>query len=143
MNVDIILDRLQKVRKTAQNRWIACCPAHDDKSPSLGVTVFDNDNIGLHCFAGCSTDAIVSSIGLNMSDLFEGSIDKGQDFKLKKRRELLIKELEFENMVLAVARGTRKRGNKLSEDDIKRERQAFIKIKMIEAELKKMPHSDP
>jgi len=63
------LSRLQKVKKTGNNSWIACCSAHEDKSPSLSVSVGDDERILVHCFAGCGIDAIAGAIGFSVSDL--------------------------------------------------------------------------
>src|SRR5215510_1210346 len=52
------------------NSWQARCPAHDDKTPSLSIRQSDEGNICLRCFAGCSTQSIVTALGLEMSDLF-------------------------------------------------------------------------
>jgi hypothetical protein len=37
------------------------CPAHDDKHPSLTLTVQEN-RVLLHCFAGCSQDAVIGAL---------------------------------------------------------------------------------
>jgi putative DNA primase/helicase len=50
-------------------QYVAKCPAHDDGRPSLGVRAGDRA-ILLQCYAGCSPEAIVSAMGLQMSDLF-------------------------------------------------------------------------
>jgi hypothetical protein len=42
------------------NRWMARCPAHDDRSPSLSITERDG-RIFLHCFAGCAYADIVAA----------------------------------------------------------------------------------
>jgi CHC2 zinc finger len=49
--------------------WIACCPAHQDRSPSLSIKE-QNDRILLHCFAGCSVEAICVAVHFNIKDLF-------------------------------------------------------------------------
>lgn len=74
--IDELLSRLHKVRKTGQGKWTACCPAHNDKDPSLGVTETPDGTILLKCWTGCSAAAIVDSIGLNLSDLFPERTDK-------------------------------------------------------------------
>lgn len=54
---------------------MCCCPAHDDRTPSLSVTLGDHA-ILLHCFAGCTSDAVIAGlakIGITAHDLFEGS----------------------------------------------------------------------
>lgn len=67
--IDNLLSRLEGVRQTKPDSWIAKCPAHPDKSPSL--TVKDsNGTILVHCFSGCSALDIVHAVGLELSDLF-------------------------------------------------------------------------
>ncbi len=73
-NLDYLLNQLSKVKKISQDKYIAACPAHDDKSPSLAIRN-DNGKILLHCFAGCSSSEIVSAIGMNLSDLFPPTDD--------------------------------------------------------------------
>ena len=48
---------------------MACCPAHKDAKPSLSVAERDG-KILVHCQAGCTTEAVVSAMGLTMQDLF-------------------------------------------------------------------------
>lgn len=53
--------------------WKARCPAHDDRTPSLGIWVGDNGALIIRCFskqAGCTLPAILHAAGLTMSDLF-------------------------------------------------------------------------
>lgn len=66
--IDNLLSRLTKVKGRAGS-WTACCPAHEDKSPSLAVREQDG-KILLHCFGGCETSAIVAAVGMEMTDLF-------------------------------------------------------------------------
>lgn len=68
--IDDLLNRLEKVRRTGPDRWIACCSAHDDRSPSLAIRETDDGRILLHCFAGCPVDDVLAAVGLDMSALF-------------------------------------------------------------------------
>ena len=68
MTLDTILAKLEQV-KGKGNQYTALCPCHDDKQASLSITA-DNERIALHCFAGCTTENIVQSLSLTMSDLF-------------------------------------------------------------------------
>ena len=68
--VDELLSRLEKVKKTGQGKWVACCPAHNDKNPSLSVTETPDGTLLVKCWSGCSAAAIVDSVGLTLSDLF-------------------------------------------------------------------------
>jgi DNA primase len=53
------LGRLDGVRETHNGSWTARCPAHDDKNPSLSVSVSPDGKILAHCHAGCSFKDIV------------------------------------------------------------------------------------
>jgi hypothetical protein len=68
--IDDLLSRLEKVKKTGAGTWLACCPAHSDKSPSLSVRELADTRILLHCFAGCGVDAILDAAGLTFDALF-------------------------------------------------------------------------
>ncbi len=50
--------------------YAAKCPAHEDHNPSLSVTTGTDGRILLRCHAGCPTDAIISALGVRLSDLF-------------------------------------------------------------------------
>ena len=69
MTVEPILAKLCKVRREG-NGWKALCPAHADKNPSLSVRQVDGKAL-IHCHAGCSTEAILSALGIEARDLFE------------------------------------------------------------------------
>ena len=51
------------------NGWRAVCPAHDDNNPSLSIMEGQDGRTLLHCFAGCTVEAVVKAAGLTMSDL--------------------------------------------------------------------------
>jgi hypothetical protein len=70
-----ILDRLDGVKQPATGRWLACCPAHEDRSPSLSIRESDDGRVLLHCFAGCNTEDVVAALGLALTDLFEVSLE--------------------------------------------------------------------
>ena len=69
MSIDILLSRLEKVKPNGNGKYLACCPAHNDKSPSLGIKQDDNGKILIHCFSGCAAPDIVSAVGMQLSDL--------------------------------------------------------------------------
>lgn len=69
MRIEEILSRLEHVRKSASG-WTACCPAHEDKDPSLSVTEGDDGRILVNCFAGCSVENICAALNIRLSDLF-------------------------------------------------------------------------
>jgi putative DNA primase/helicase len=65
---DALAQRCEQPR-FQQDQWHACCPAHEDHTPSLTISA-GHDKVLLHCFAGCTPDAIVTALGLTMADLF-------------------------------------------------------------------------
>lgn len=69
MEVTDILSRLSKVRGNGPGKWMACCPAHEDRTPSLSVRDADG-RILLRCFGGCETGDVLAALGLSFSDLF-------------------------------------------------------------------------
>ena len=69
-SVDELLSILTNVKKKSEREWQASCPAHDDKKPSLSISLTEDRKILLHCHAGCPAENIVSAMGLKMQDLF-------------------------------------------------------------------------
>jgi len=51
--------------------WMAKCPAHDDRNPSLHVTRGDSHPVVLHCFAGCEPHEVLQQLGLRWEDVME------------------------------------------------------------------------
>jgi hypothetical protein len=70
MNVEAMLARLEKVKRTGAETWIACCPAHQDRTPSMTVRETGDGLILVHCFAGCGIDSILSAVGMEVGELF-------------------------------------------------------------------------
>jgi len=57
------------------SKGMARCPAHDDRTPSLGVTL-GRSAILFHCFAGCSQNEVLEALareGVAARQLFGGS----------------------------------------------------------------------
>ena len=67
-----LLNKLRGLKNHASgDGWQAFCPAHDDgKERALSISE-KNGRIVLKCFAGCSVEAVVQSVGMSMTDLFE------------------------------------------------------------------------
>jgi DNA primase len=118
MSIDLIIDRLDKVRGS-NGRFTARCPAHDDKDPSLSVSEAADGTVLLKCFAGCSADEIVGAIGLDLKDLFPASDFNPEQKKAHARRQnhAEIEEALFhELVVLEQIIATRVAGRKLVKD---------------------------
>lgn len=75
MSVEDLISRLSKVRRMGNDRWMACCPAHADKSPSLSIRELSDGRVLLHCWTGCSTEAVLDAVGLTFDDLFPEKLE--------------------------------------------------------------------
>jgi putative DNA primase/helicase len=73
MTADQLLDRFEKVRALRQDCWQACCPAHEDRTPSLSIMLKPNGDWLLHCHAGCAVEDVLEAIKLEKRDLFAES----------------------------------------------------------------------
>ncbi len=95
MNIDNFLSYFEKVKSVGQNRWIARCPVHNDKSPSLSIKLVE-DRILIHCFAGCTIEEITRAVGFTTKDLFLNSSSPGKKKVDKKIKiEKAIEELHY------------------------------------------------
>jgi len=68
--VEVLLGRLEGVRRAGAGSWMARCPAHPDRNPSLSIALRDG-RVLLHCFAGCPPEAVLGAVGLTWKDLRE------------------------------------------------------------------------
>ncbi len=126
MNINEIIDRLDKVKANGADKWVACCPAHDDKSPSLAVKD-TGDRVLLHCFGGCTVQDICAAIGIGIHDLFIDGKAPRQIVPGVSRRQLA-DALETELLILAQCAGRRSRGEGFSDTDTDRELIAWKRV---------------
>jgi hypothetical protein len=59
-------------RRVSSGRWMAKCPAHQDRSPSLSIGTGRDGKVLIRCFAGCELSAVLQSAGLTIDNLFPG-----------------------------------------------------------------------
>ena len=60
-SLETVLSRLEGVRRVGSG-WLARCPAHPDREPSLSVGAGEGGRLLLHCFAGCDFGEIVHAL---------------------------------------------------------------------------------
>lgn len=121
MGVTDLLSRLKRARSTGRDRWIACCPAHEDRSPSMTVRALPDGRILLHCFAGCDPGAVLDAVGLTFGDLFpepltRESLPRTQPFTAGEALRCLTQE----SAVVAICASDVAMGKPLSEVDASR-----------------------
>ncbi|ALY51066.1 virulence-associated protein E [Pseudomonas aeruginosa] len=110
--IDKLLPRLDKVKADGKSRWKACCPAHDDKSPSLRVTETEGGTVLLKCWVGCTAAEIVAAVGLQMADLFPGE---------KRQRSGPSREaIQHERAVYLIGKNLLEQGKEMAAEDLAR-----------------------
>lgn len=100
MNVEAVLSRFSNVQKQGPGQYSASCPVpghgrgRGDKNPSLQISKGAGGETLINCLSGCSTQAVVAAIGLEMSDLFpshskrRGTRGRKTDPDSKKKKSL-------------------------------------------------------
>ena len=68
--IDLLLERLEHVKRCGEGKYLAACPAHKDRTPSLGIREAGDGTVLLRCWAGCETSAVLGALGLEWRDLF-------------------------------------------------------------------------
>jgi hypothetical protein len=66
--VELVLSRLPRAKRSGKG-WVARCPAHEDRKPSLSISEGEDGRALLHCHAGCTAEAITSALQLTLADL--------------------------------------------------------------------------
>ena len=122
MSAEKLLSRLEGVRRTGQNSWICKCPAHGDRHASLSIRELDDGRALLHCFAGCEPSNVLTAAGLSFEDLFP---NRPPNQHLKRARRPfnaidILRCVEFESLIAAVAAGNLAKGLTLNERDYER-----------------------
>lgn len=121
MKAEAFLSRCAKVKSTGNGTWIACCPAHEDKRPSMTVRELEDGRVLIHCFAGCGVEGILGAVGLDFDALFP---DKPQEQLKPLRRPFpaadVLAALASEAMVLSVFMLDVEMGRVMLQDDFDR-----------------------
>lgn len=66
---DFLGQYFRGIRNTGPDQWVALCPAHGDKNPSLSITRGE-DKYLFCCHAGCAYEEIVEKAGALQSSSF-------------------------------------------------------------------------
>ena len=129
MSVERLIAKLAMVkevkpRRDHQQSWIACCPAHDDSSPSLQVDVGASGNTLIHCWSGCSVEEVCDSVGIKMVSLFPDD-----DYRQESYRKKPHKDKDYHEFVLHISDQQRKDGKKQSKEDKDTEMESFMALR--------------
>jgi hypothetical protein len=128
MSVETLLTQLDGVKRTGADRWLAKCPAHDDRNPSLAIRELDDGRVLVHDFGGCAVEDVLSAVGLQFDTLFPEPLG---EFKSERRpfpAVDVLRALEFEALIVATAASNIANGIEVSEEDRIRLRVAHGRI---------------
>jgi len=120
--INDLLSRLEFVREIGSGSWRARCPSHQGTSKtSLKITEGDTGTVLVHCFGGCSFEAIIKKVGLTPSDLFPSSnVIKLSRASRKPRKDYraIVHQLPHSATTILLAAEYIQQGKTLSEDDM-------------------------
>ena len=103
MSAEILLSKLDKVKRTGAGRWLACCPAHADKGPSLSIRETDDGRALVHCFSGCSIHEVLTAVDMDMADLFPPRQHHGKPERRPFPAVDVLRCIAFETLVVSAA----------------------------------------
>lgn len=135
---DVLLSRLDKVKRLGDGRWLARCPAHDDGSPSLSVRETDDGTVLVHCFAGCSAADVLAAVGLDLADLFPDRHEERGPLRRGERhipRDVLA-AVAYEARIVAIAAQDIAAGREVIAEDRERIQRAATRLQTAADEVR-------
>lgn len=119
MTAATLVDRLDGVRRISSDRWLARCPAHDDRRASLAVRELDDGRVLVHDFAGCSVADVLAAVGLNFESLFPLRL---VDHRVPPERRPfpasdVLRAVDYEALIAATAASFLAGGGTLTDED--------------------------
>ena len=128
--MDKILQRLRNVKPSGGNQFMACCPAHEDRTPSLSIKDVGGGRILINCLAGCATEDVLSSIGMDWSDIMP---EKTTHHRAKPTKDRVyatdaLKAIRHEAQIVMICAMDMKKGRQLPQETHERLELAMTRI---------------
>jgi hypothetical protein len=121
MSADTLLLRLDGVKRIGPRRWLAKCPGHEDRSPSLSVREMEDGRILIHDFGGCQVEEVLDAVGLTFDSLFP---ERPIDHAKRERRPFFPQDVfeivRFEISIAAIIAADMHKQKAVSEADYQR-----------------------
>lgn len=129
MSVEVLISRLNKVRKNGIGQFMAQCPCHADKTASLAIKDMNDGRILINCFAGCDTYSILQSVGLDLQDVLpESNVGEHKPVKQILYASEALQLIRFESQIVLVAAYDLKKNKLLTPDELQRLELAMQRI---------------
>jgi hypothetical protein len=127
--IEYFISRLDGVKRTGPGRYIAQCPSHKDKSPSLTIAEKDG-KVLFHCFAGCEPADVLTAVGLTFADLYpERSTYSKSSRSAAFNPYDVLKCVARESGIVALAAAQVSTGHSLTPEDAERVRLAYERLR--------------
>jgi len=119
VSASTLLERLDGVKRTGADRWLARCPAHDDSHASMAVRELDDGRVLVHDFAGCAVADVLAAVGLDFEALFP---ERAIDYRIRPERRPfpaadVLRAVEQETLIAATGAAYLANGGALTDDD--------------------------
>ena len=122
MGADKLIERLEHCKPSGNGKWLARCPAHADKSPSLSIKETSDRRVLVHCFAGCGALDVITALGLEWDDLFPEELT--ENYRKARRQH----QYTADELVVEIAKSDMAKGNKLNSEDRQRYQNALLRL---------------
>ncbi len=131
--IENILSRLDGVKETKPDQWIAICPSHADRNPSLAIKRGEDGRVLLKCWAGCRAGDVVEDTGLELKDLFDQPIKcrKPSRQRLYPNYKKILQMLRHDVMLIWIITEDMAAGKVIPTEDINSVRRAYKNIESV------------
>jgi len=103
MNIHEFIGYFEKSYKSGKNEYQCLCPAHDDRTASLGIKELPDGRILINCFAGCSAFDILNSVGLTFDDIVPKRLGDFKPVSKPFNPYAVLKAISNETLLVALA----------------------------------------
>lgn len=79
---------LLNAKRVGRGKWVARCPAHPDKHPSLSITQGRKHPVIFKCMsAGCTQEEVIRAMGMNWKDILGERAPMSKELSARLRDE--------------------------------------------------------
>ena len=103
MNIHEFVGYFEKSYKSGKDEYQCLCPAHDDRTASLGIKEMPDGRILINCFAGCNAGDILGAVGLSFDDIVPKRLGDLKPVSKPFNPYAVLKAISNETLLVALA----------------------------------------
>ncbi|NDB59936.1 DNA primase [bacterium] len=103
MNIHEFVGYFEKSYKSGKDEYQCLCPAHDDRTASLGIKEMPDGRILINCFAGCNAGDILGAVGLSFDDIVPKRLGDFKPVSKPFNPYAVLKAISNETLLVALA----------------------------------------